>query len=46
METAFLEFGIEARIISIQGPKVDESSDFIEFPIQVKEERIVKLKED
>ena len=43
METAFQEFGIEARILSVQGPKLD-GSQYLELPIQVREERDVYLK--
>jgi len=42
METAFQEFGIEARIFSVNGPHLEEGN-FLKFPIQVKEERDVKL---
>ncbi|ABX08218.1 hypothetical protein [Prochlorococcus marinus] len=44
METAFQEFGIEARILSVQGPRL-EGSESIEFPIHVREERDIKLKD-
>ena len=43
METAFQEFGIEARIISVQGPEL-KGNEFIEFPLQVRAQRDVKLK--
>ena len=42
METAFQEFGIEARIFSVSGPHIEEGN-CLKFPIQVKEERDVKL---
>ena len=45
METAFQEFGIEARILSVDGPRLDGSQS-LEFPIHVREERSVLLKED
>ena len=43
METAFQEFGIEARIISVKGPKLDEG-DSLQIPLQVKEARDITLK--
>ena len=45
METAFQEFGIEARIVSTQNTRL-VSRNSCEFSIQVREERIVKLNED
>ena len=45
METAFQEFGIEARILSVNGPRLEESS-YIESPIDVREERDVTLNHD
>lgn len=42
METAFKEFGIEARILSVEGPKVLGRSH-LEIPLQVREERLVHL---
>ena len=42
METAFKEFGIEARILSVEGPKMLGRSH-LEIPVQVREERCVKL---
>ncbi|MCP9775830.1 cytochrome-c oxidase [Cyanobium sp. HWJ4-Hawea] len=42
METAFKEFGIEARILSVDGPKVLGRSH-LEIPLQVREERLVRL---
>ncbi len=45
METAFQEFGIEARIVSVQGPKFTNRNQ-LELPLQVREERDVHLKEE
>ncbi len=45
METAFKEFGIEARIISVQGPQLEESRN-IKFPLQIREEREVHLTDE
>ena len=45
METAFKEFGIEARILSVQGPQVVGRQQ-LELPIQVREERKVVLSDD
>ena len=45
METAFKEFGIEARILSVQGPQVVGRQQ-LELPIQVREERNVVLSDD
>ena len=42
MEIAFQEFGIEARIVSVQGPKLD-GDKFLEIPISIRSERQVKL---
>ncbi len=42
METAFQEFGIEARILSVQGPSL-EGSTILQLPLNVKEVRDVKL---
>ncbi len=44
METAFQEFGIEARIVSVQGPKLKDD-DHLELPLQVREDREVQLRE-
>ncbi len=41
MEIAFKEFGIEARIFSVQGPKVSDSKN-LEIPIHIKEERLIR----
>ena len=45
METAFQEFGIEAKIISVQGTKFSESKH-LQLPIEIREERTVHLKEE
>ena len=45
METAFKEFGVEARILSVQGPQVVGRQQ-LELPIQVREERNVVLSDD
>ncbi len=44
MEAAFQEFGIEARIVSVQGPKL-EGTDYLQLPLQLREERQVRLNE-
>ena len=44
MEIAFQEFGIEARIVSVQGSKLVGKQN-LELPIQVREDREVLLKE-
>ena len=44
LETAFKEFGIEARIVSVQGPQL-VGSEQLELPIQVREELDVRLSE-
>ena len=41
METAFRDFGIEARIYSVDGPAMVGRSH-LELPIQVREERVVE----
>ena len=43
METAFQEFGIEARIISVKGPSLDED-DCLQLPIHVRDARDIKLR--
>jgi len=43
MENAFQEFGIEARIISVKGPKLDEGES-LQIPLQVREARDITLK--
>ena len=45
METAFQEFGIEARILSVEGPQL-AGNKHLEFPLEVREERKVHLRED
>ena len=45
MDTAFQDFGIEARILSVYGPRLDGSS-YIEFPIHVREEKNIPFNED
>ncbi|MCP9791738.1 cytochrome-c oxidase [Vulcanococcus limneticus] len=42
LETAFRDFGIEARIFSIDGPEMVGRSH-LEIPVQVREERVVEL---
>ena len=44
LETAFREFGIEARIVSVQGPQLIGRQQ-LELPIQVREDREVRLNE-
>ncbi len=44
METAFKEFGIEARIVSVQGAELVE--DQLEIQLNIREERQVLLNED
>ena len=43
MENAFQEFGIEARIISVKGPRLEEG-DSLQIPLQVREARDIILK--
>ena len=45
METAFQEFGIEARILSVDGLELNGSKS-LEVPIHVREERDVFLKNE
>ena len=45
MEIAFQEFGIEARILSVNGMKMDEMNS-LEIPLQVRAEKNVYLKDD
>jgi DNA segregation ATPase FtsK/SpoIIIE-like protein len=45
LDTAFREFGIEARILSGQGPQVVGRQQ-LELPTQVREEREVRLSDD
>jgi signal recognition particle subunit SEC65 len=42
LANAFREFGIEARIISVEGPQLIGRSH-LELPLQVREERRVQL---
>ena len=42
METAFQEFGIEARILSVDGLKLDGSKS-LEIPIHIRAERDIYL---
>jgi hypothetical protein len=42
LENAFREFGIEARIVSVDGPQMLGRSR-LEVPLQVREEREVRL---
>jgi hypothetical protein len=42
LETAFKEFGIEARIFSVDGPRMLGRS-LLEIPVQVRAERDVRL---
>jgi len=42
MENAFRDFGIEARILSIDGPQMIGRSR-LEIPLQVREERDVRM---
>ena len=45
METAFQEFGIEARILSVSALKLD-GSNTLEIPMQIRAERDVYLKDE
>ena len=45
METAFRDFGIEARILSVQGPQLVGRQQ-LELPIQVREDREVRLNDE
>ena len=45
METAFQEFGIEAKILSVKGPKLLEDNS-LEFPLKLREKRDVYLIEE
>ena len=45
MEVAFQEFGIEARILSVKGPQVSSDKN-LELPLKVREERVVKIKNE
>mgnify|MGYP001306351272 CR=1 FL=1 len=44
METAFKEFGIEARIVSVQGAELVEGQ--LEIQLNIREDRQVLLNED
>ena len=45
METAFQEFGIEARIVSVQGPQLDNRQN-LQLPLQIREDREIHLKDE
>ena len=45
MELSFQEFGIQARILSVEGPKLRDENHF-DFPIKVREARDVHLKDE
>ncbi len=45
IELSFQEFGIQARILSVEGPKFAGEKQF-QFPIKVREEREVNLKNE
>ena len=45
METAFQEFGIEARILSVDGLKLDGSKS-LEISLQVREDRDILLRKE
>ncbi len=45
METAFQEFGIEAKIISVDGTKFNGSKS-LEISLQIREERDVYIKNE
>ena len=42
LETAFKDFGIEARILSVEGPQL-VGRNHLEIPLQVREDRQVRL---
>ena len=42
LETAFKDFGIEARILSVDGPQLVGRNQ-LEIPLQVREDRQVRL---
>ncbi len=42
MENAFQDFGIEARILSVKGPRLDEG-DALQIPLHVREARDITL---
>tara|TARA_Y100001970_G_C14256021_1_gene875453 strand:- start:8390 stop:8668 length:279 start_codon:yes stop_codon:yes gene_type:complete len=41
MQTAFKEFGIEAKNLSVQGPSLSKDNK-LEIPLQIKEDRDIK----
>ena len=45
MEIAFQEFGIEARILSVNGMKMDEMNS-LQIPLQVRAEKNVYLNDE
>ena len=45
MELSFQEFGIQARILSVEGPKLRDGNH-LNFPIKVREARDVHLKDE
>ena len=45
MELAFQEFGIEARIVSVNGLKMDEMNS-LEIPLKVRSEKDIFLKDE
>tara|TARA_A100001037_G_scaffold46185_1_gene37498 strand:+ start:2779 stop:3042 length:264 start_codon:yes stop_codon:yes gene_type:complete len=45
MELSFQEFGIQARILSVEGPKLRDENH-LDFPIKVREARDVHLKDE
>ena len=45
LDAAFREFGIEARIVSVQGPQLVGRQQ-LELPIQVRDDRTVTLSDD
>ena len=45
MEIAFQEFGIEARILSVNGIKMDEMNS-LEIPLKVRAEKNIYLKDE
>ncbi|CAK22726.1 MAG: cytochrome-c oxidase [Synechococcus sp.] len=45
LDTAFREFGIEARIVSVQGPQLVGRQQ-LELPIQVRDDRTVTLSDE
>ncbi|WP_320668298.1 cytochrome-c oxidase [Prochlorococcus sp. MIT 1307] len=45
IELSFQEFGIQARIVSVQGPKLTRDNQ-LEFPIKVRQEREVSFKDE